>query len=457
MQYLLSPRGSFFSDSLAYGAGDNRNWESLSFIGNSLRNWPIVLLNVGLGDRALQTLVQFAWSAFVWSFLIWNVQRFISGRTFYIVSALITILAISPHIISWNSVLLAESYAISTLVLALVFGFRYTVTKSKIDRSLFAGAILFWATLQSRHFLALMILVLMSLPLFAASMFKVVRSVGFRTIIALSLTVSYIGFININQQTNDFNPGISYRAFSNIYTFAAHSQSVAIKSSLANQPGFTCVDLLNNTDVIAIAEKLVEDCPIALQWLEENYTFWYAKFLAQHPTYTIKLLVEGIANSNNPPEFYAGTVSISPTIFNSMYFGSRNYSFGSFENASDKMVLVENDKQQFVVITKGNTVSYNAIKANAPIFVWLYLGILLLLRNAYKSFRVFRDTKEKKLNLLSWLVCLSLLGFAINLLACPAEYFKLTIQFSVLLFLGTILLTATEVNSRVESHEAREN
>jgi hypothetical protein len=121
------------------------------------------------------------------------------------------------------------------------------------------------------------------------------------------------------------------------------------------------------------------------------------------------------------------------------------------------MVLVENDKQQFVVITKGNTVSYNAIKANAPIFVWLYLGILLLLRNAYKSFRVFRDTKEKKLNLLSWLVCLSLLGFAINLLVCPAEYFKLTIQFSVLLFLGTILLTATEVNSRVESHEAREN
>jgi hypothetical protein len=457
MQFSLSPRGSFFSDSLAYGAGDIRNWEQLSFLGNSLRNWPIVLLNVALGDRVLQTFAQFAVSAFVWSYLIWNIQRYISGRTYYVVSAMITILAISPHVISWNSVLLAESYATSGLVLALIFGFRYSVTKSKIDRSLFAGAILFWATLQSRHFLALLVLALVSLPFLSRSIFKSLRSMGIGTIIALSLTVSYIGFININQQTNDFNPGISYRAFSNIYTFAAHSQSTAIKSSLANEPGFECVELLKNTDVIVIAEKLVKNCPIALKWLEENYSFWYAKFLAQHPTYTLKLLVEGIASSNNPPEFYAGTVSITPTILNSIYFGSRNYSFGSFENVSDKMVLVENDKQQFVVITKGNTVSYNAIKANAPIFLWFYLGILLLLRNLYKSAHVFQKTKVKELNPLMWLVCLSLLGFAINLLVCPAEYFKLTIQFATLLFLGTILLAATEVNSRAESHEGIEN
>ena len=453
MQFSLSPRGSFFGDSIAYGAGDNRNWEQLSFLGNSLRNWPIVLLNVALGDRVLQTFAQFAGSAFVWSYLIWNIQRYITGKTYYVVSVMVTILAISPHIISWNSVLLAESYAISCLVLVLIFGFRYTATKSKIDRSLLAGAILFWATLQSRHFLALIVLVLVSLPFFLRPLFIKARSIGVGTIIALSLTVSYIGFININQQTNDFNSGISYRAFSNIYTFAAHSQSATIKSSLANEPGFDCVELKNNSDVIVIAEKLVKNCPIALKWLEENYSFWYAKFLVQHPTYTLKLLVEGIANSNNPPEFYAGTVSISPTILNSIYFGSRNYSFGSFENVSDKMVLVENEKQQFVVVTKGNTVSYNAIKANAPIFLWFYLAILLFLRSLYKSVHVFRNTREKEVQPLMWLVCLSLLGFAINLLVCPAEYFKLTIQFSTLLFLGTILMVATEFNSRVESHE----
>jgi hypothetical protein len=248
--------------------------------------------------------------------------------------------------------------------------------------------------------------------------------------------------ISYNQQNQDYDVAISYRALSNLYTFAAHSQADVIKSELKKEPGFGCMGIDSMTDVIAISRKLVDACPAALTWLENEYFSWYAKFLISHPVYTSRLLLEGLAASNNPSEFYAGTLSIAPPLFNGLFFGSRNYSFGSFENVSNKMVLIENDKQQFVVISKGDTKSYNAVKANAPIFLWIFLALFLLylrIRNIITQKSRFVGSGFEPMFII---LMLSMLGFGINLLICPAEYFKLTIHYSVALFLSVILIAA---------------
>jgi hypothetical protein len=106
------------------------------------------------------------------------------------------------------------------------------------------------------------------------------------------------------------------------------------------------------------------------------------------------------------------------------------------------MVLIENDKQQFVVISKGDTKSYNAVKANAPIFLWIFFALFLFflrIRNIITQKSRFVGSGFEPMFII---LMLSMLGFGINLLICPAEYFKLTIQYSVALFLSVILIAA---------------
>ncbi len=456
-QFGLNPEGVLFGDSVAYGAGDSRNWNLISISGNSLRNWPLVLTNVTLGNSTLQTLSQFIVAAFVWSGLIWNTQRFLKTKHFYLSSSLVTILAISPYVVSWNSVLLGESYGLSFLVLTITTCLRWSFMKNKRAAMYFILSLLSWSSLQSRNFLALCALCIIFLPLVALLKKKWFNRQTILMVTIFALLFSYLGVISYNQQNQDYDVAISYRALSNLYTFAAHSQADVIKSELKKQPGFECMGIDSMTDVIAISRKLVDTCPAALSWIEDEYFSWYTKFLISHPVYTSRLLLEGLAASNNPSEFYAGTLSIAPTLFNGLFFGSRNYSFGSFENVSNKMVLIENDKQQFVVISKGETKSYNAVKANAPIFLWIFLALFLL------TFRI-RNMMARK----SWLIdsefepmfiilVLSILGFGINLLVCPAEYFKLTIQYSVALFLSVILITAKIENINQFFHVKNEN
>ena len=443
-QFGLNPAGAFFSDSYAYGAGDLRNWKLFSLIGHSLRNWPIVLTNLTLGNRILQTSAQFIFSTIVWSILIWYMHRFLNARKFYLASALVLILAISPHVLSWNSVLLGDSYGLSFMVLTIAMCLRWGFTKNRNHGIYFLLGLIGWSSLQSRNFLAFLALTLLIVPLLF--LFKIVKLGECRRVIVLVMTllIFYVGAISVNQQNQDYyaDNAISYRALTNIYTFAAHSQSGIIKSELKKQPGFDCMGIEEMTDVIAISKKLVSECPVAHKWLEHSYLEWYLKFLLLHPAYSTKLLLEGLAASNNPSEFYAGTVSIAPTLFNGLFFGSRNYSFGTFENVENKMLLIENDKQQIVVITKGETKSYNAVKANAPIFFWIFLALFLFISRIISFYKKKTQISPHELDPMYLVLFLSLLGFAINLLISPAEYFRLTIQFSVALFLSVTLILA---------------
>ena len=100
--FLMRPSGFSQGDSWAYGYGDFRNWDQLSFTGNSLRKWPIVLINSILGNSTLQILFQSIASILGWSYLLLTVKKVYNNNP--LVNTMITILAINPYVTSWNTI-----------------------------------------------------------------------------------------------------------------------------------------------------------------------------------------------------------------------------------------------------------------------------------------------------------------------------------------------------------------
>ena len=75
INFFFNPYGLQVGDSIAYAFGGQQNFDLLSFTGHSLRNWPVVLINLVLSNNLLQILVQSLFSAFSWSFLIFQYYR----------------------------------------------------------------------------------------------------------------------------------------------------------------------------------------------------------------------------------------------------------------------------------------------------------------------------------------------------------------------------------------------
>ena len=75
INFFFNPYGLQVGDSIAYAFGDQQNFDLLSFTGHSLRNWPVVLINLVLSKSLLQIFVQSLFSAFSWSFLISQYYR----------------------------------------------------------------------------------------------------------------------------------------------------------------------------------------------------------------------------------------------------------------------------------------------------------------------------------------------------------------------------------------------
>jgi hypothetical protein len=164
--FLMRPSGFSQGDSWAYGYGNFRNWDQLSFTGNSLRKWPIVLINSILGNSILQILSQSIISTISWSYLLFTLKKVYNNNL--LINTLITILASSPYITGWNTIQLSESYSISFLVLLISISLRLKLKDSvKLKFFLLLVLVLFLNTKPSN-----LISAIITLSLFALFNFK---------------------------------------------------------------------------------------------------------------------------------------------------------------------------------------------------------------------------------------------------------------------------------------------
>jgi hypothetical protein len=435
-QFLLSPSGAFQGDSAAYGFGSNGAWNLFSLTGHTLRNWPVVLVNLMLKNQVLQVSFLFIVSTASWAFLFTQTRYLVTSVNRHILCSLLLILAISPQVITWNSTLLSEGLSISLLIaiFALLVGYK----KNKTNRrrySILASSVI-WLSIKPSNYLVCLLAVLffvigiLANPLWrraGAAFMK--RHLKFCA--ALLLIAFWISILNWNQSNQLFQYQLDYKSVGAVTVLSTQNPEISpIALALKRNHEFKCLDLSSPRNMPENFINLGKDCSADRKWLSHNFSKWYVEFLIAHPKVVAKLASFGVLAGNSPFGLYAGSASIIPKSFSSVFFGERNYA----------LRLSEPSQSNF---------STDKLVAFTPISLWVFIFILLQLRivgryldHGARVRDYFMDS-FLRLEFLSALI--SGLGIFTLSVFSPTEWFRQTIQFQVLLYVSIVVALTIEI------------
>jgi hypothetical protein len=426
IQFSFNPSGTLVGDSKLYGAGHARDWGLLSFTGNSVRNWPLVLINTILEKQTLQVLFQFITSTFAWSILILTVSKYFSNRYRNLALIALTSLAISPQILTWNSTLLAETYGISGIVLIISTTFRLIIEKSKKNLYQFLLVLYIWANLQSRNYYFLLLSLVLASILFFNFFKKLITIKTLRLniipIFIISILFFQSAYVNFNQINQFFAPNITYQEMASFYTFAGQPEAKRVRESILGVPEMQCIKGQEYGDIIKLSQYVAQKCPETSKWLQNKYKYWYLHFLLSHPDSVLRFIATSIISGNAPNNMYSSYISILPGPIDSLFFGDRNVKLSNFSGNHEDMPL-------------------NSIEAKSPFLLWIFLFCYIsffTIKNYRKAFRSGTDVQIWQA--LIFFGIISLIGISLVSVINPAEHFKITIQYFVLFMASSILL-----------------
>jgi hypothetical protein len=420
INFFFNPYGLQVGDSVAYAFGGQQNFDLLSFTGHSLRNWPVVLINLVLSNSLLQILAQSLFSAFSWSFLIFQYCRsnLLRKKEFAIFTAL---LFMTSQNLTWNSTQLAESYSISFVVLLLALSIKLTSNKSGISAFILILGAYLWAMIHGRNFSTLVVFT--TIFSFAFLYKHNFRNLNLRLtfrrfalLITALVLLMHVLTVSNNQSNQEYETGLGYKALAYTYTFASQPEAAKVRSGLIEVTEMKCLTLDGSADLYKLTDEMKTTCKSANLWLNEKFLGWYGKFLLENPVTAIKMAVGGLLYGNQPPVLYGATLSILPLPIENVFFGN------STSN------LVDSSLNASLPLDS---------KVNAPLLLWIILLVFFIL------FRLISRSKHLSVNhsgLFSLIAISSILSAFLAVLVCPAEYFKLTIQMQMLFFLSTFIV-----------------
>jgi len=252
----------------------------------------------------------------------------------------------------------------------------------------------------------------------------------------VAFLVSWVSFVNWNQSKQEFQYQLDYRTVAALTVLSEQNfQSSVTLDELKKTHQFNCAELAIPGSMVANFQKFGGNCQEDKEWLSDNFSKWYAKFLLFHPEVVGKLFFFGILAGNSPFGFYSGSVSILPQSISSMFFGERNYA----------LRLSENTQTEF---------SIESVVLISPIIAWILIFIILQMRAiSLSSIRVASESRDPYGLILSLvLFILSILGLMTLTIFSPTEWFRQTIQFQVLLFISTLILLSQAVESKIKSY-----
>ena len=417
LQFSLKPTGFSQGDSWAYGYGSVRNWSNLSFTGEALRKWPIVLINTTLASPTLQTLFQFVLSITAWCSLIWVLSKYLDNR---LTTVLITILALSPQVLSWNSVHLSESYAISTgiIILSTLFS-KYKENKTFV----FALLSLFvFLNTKPSNFLAFLLLT----PILSLYLIKKWRTIKFNKIVILFLIVVYTLLLTVNQAKGKLQTdgaGISYAAAQSVAVISnVNPLADQIYSELKSHQELQCLGDFNKSSPMALTELLKYECRTSQNWLDQEFQRWYFGFNIRNLDYPVKLTVTTILAGNSPFSMYGGSISVLPIEASQIFFGDRNFAL-RLSDQSSQIIPIE------------------SISILSPLVFWLVLITFIYLRHQLFHARKSEQVKSKYIMSISFSLFLyGLVLLVISAVSIPNEWFRQSIVGQISILVSGILL-----------------
>ena len=426
--FLMQPSGFSQGDSWAYGYGNFRNWDQLSFTGNSLRKWPIVLINSILGNSTLQILFQSIISMLSWIYLLMTLKKVYNNNL--LINIMITILASNPYVTSWNTIQLSESYAISFLVLLISIGFRFKINDSvKLRFYLILVLVLFLNTKPSNLISAIITFTLFALFNWRKLLFQ--KPNKFLTIIVI-LVLAYSSLLSINQSNQKLQEegfGITYTAAQAVSVISnTNPEAIKVTSTLPDIDALTCLKEYYLHEPETITHALKTKCLESQEWLDENFNKYYAKFLISNPLYILELVSLSTLAGNSPYSTYGGTVSILPTSFEGIFFGNRNYA-----------LRLDNFSAQNIPIEK--------LRVNAPIILWYLLFLMISIFNRSKYLQDVSN-QQSKYSMFNYLFAFGVAIIILTAIIVPNEWYRQTIVGQVSIFIATILTYAETLNRR---------
>lgn len=418
--FFFNPYGLQVGDSIAYAFGNQQNFDLLSFTGHSLRNWPVVLINLVLSNSLLQILAQSLFSAFSWSFLIFQYYRsnLLRKKEFAIFTVL---LFMTSQNLTWNSTQLAESYSISFVVLLLALSIKLTSNKSDFNAFTLILVTYLWALIHGRNFSTLVVFatIFSFAFLLKHNLRKLNLHLTFKRIALIFVTLVlllHVLTVSNNQSNQEYETGLGYKALAYTYTFASQPEAAKVRSGLTEVTEMKCLTLDGSADLYKLTDEMKSTCKSANLWLNEKFLGWYGKFLLENPVTAIKMAVGGLLYGNQPPVLYGATLSILPLPIENVFFG---------DSTSN---LVDTSIESSLLLDS---------KVNAPLLFWI---ILLVFFTLSRSLLRSKQLPVNHSGLFFLIAISSIFSAFLTVLVCPAEYFKLTIQMQMLFFLSTFIV-----------------
>ena len=430
VQFFLNPRGAFQGDSKAYGFGADRDWSLLSFTGNSLRNWPLVSINLSLGNQMLQVFFLFAISIGSWVCLLFQTKNYFRSINRHIVSIAIVLLAVSPQVLSWNSTLLSESLCISILVFICSLILGSNSIKSRSNHYFIVTLIFFWVCIKPSNFLAFLVT-----SIFVGFVYvnegkgrnKIQINIVQNRILVLIISIGLLwaAMLNLNQSAQAFDSGVNYKTAQALTVLSNQNPRIKeVARALDQDKNLYCFNLASPKTLPDNLVEIQTVCSIDQKWLSESFITWYIKYLASNPIEVIYLSIFGLLAGNSPFGYYAGSISILDKPIFGIFFGERNFAL----RLSDSSIVDFNSEK---------------LIAFAPIIFWIIIYFLLRLP-LFNGKQKNKDNSnidffEHRIDTLSkHLIALAFFGIICISVLTPTEWFRQTIQFQVVFYLGVI-------------------
>ena len=428
IQFAFNPAGAIQGDSAQYGAVHPRDWDLLSFTGESLRNWPTVLLYLLFASDVAKVFFQFLISFFAAIVMLMQINSQFEGKTRILLVVLFSSLITTPQIINWNSVLLSESLLLSITILFFVSLRSFIFSDEKFGFWPLLATSYLWCILKTTNVLLLM-LIFASLVLFTGLRIRGSR-ISHHSLIRLGVSVVLSCFFLVtwfNHPNQEFNRDINYRTYTAIAVLTdVNPRAAMLHAELSKIGELKCLEIGSPKSYEFYAVKLGGECQDSKIWVSQNFYQWYAKYLLSHPQEPVQLAAAGFIAGNSPVSLYAPNLSILPKPMQDLFFGERNFAlrnlgfqpYGVYETE-------EYDRTGMEVVV--------------PILAWLGIAFsLLLILLSRKSLRGLLRLKTVKLDFI--LVAAGVVGVSINSIAVPTEWYRENVYFFTLIYLSLIYL-----------------
>jgi len=438
-QYFLKPSGFPQGDSWAYAFGPEPSSALISLKGEALRKWPIVALNYALASDYIRMAAQTMISTAAWILMIRESLTF--ERNQKVSALLITCLAITPQIASWNSIQLSESYSISFGVMCIVFLRRYMRLGS--NRYLFLLSLFLFVFLNTKpsNYLTFITLIFVSIPLlFSLNVRNFLKRNVKLTIITI-IIVLYTALLTLNQSKQDLQTdgfGESYAAAQAVAVITnINPYSAQVNMELLKVSDYGCLGNVSDKSPIEVTELLKSKCSRTEEWLTSEFQRWYFSYIMAHPSYVIKLTAVSLAIGNSPYSMYGGSISVAPQFTSEIFFGSRN-------NA----LRLNGDSAQNIDISTLQVVS--------PLIIWVAMMVLLLILILNPRAKICTTVHRKSIRAAGiYCALFGAFSIAISAVSIPNEWFRQSIVGQVFVFLGVIQLTSCLKVSENSSQRSR--